>query len=176
MSRSSQEPWSAPVRLDQVGRGLTRKLVADEVERARIAKALELSSLDRLEAEVTLEPAPVGWRLRGRFSADLEQTCGVTLEPLPAQVDGEISVDLVEEAIEEPQSSPDHEFTLESPDPPDVAENGVVDLGAYVVEHLVLELDPFPRKPGVEFEPPQAEAEASPFAVLAQLKPKGDKA
>ena len=45
-----------------------------------------------------------------------------------------------------------------------------LDLGAYLVEHLALEIDPFPRKPGVEWEPPPAETPASPFAVLQQLK------
>jgi hypothetical protein len=37
-------------------------------------------------------------------------------------------------------------------------------------------LDPFPRKSGVEFEPPAADPEPSPFAVLATLrkgKPEG---
>jgi uncharacterized metal-binding protein YceD (DUF177 family) len=61
--------------------------------------------------------------------------------------------------------------TLEDDDPPDEIEGGVVDLGAYVVEHLALALDPFPRKPGVEFEAPAQESEPSPFAALARLKP-----
>jgi len=43
-------------------------------------------------------------------------------------------------------------------------------------EFLALALDPYPRKPGVEFESPQPEAEpdekASPFAALAKLKEK----
>ena len=43
-------------------------------------------------------------------------------------------------------------------------------LAAYVVEDLALAIDPFPRKPGVEFEAPDAPGEPSPFAVLAKLK------
>ena len=31
-------------------------------------------------------------------------------------------------------------------------EGDAIDLAAYVVEHLALEIDPFPRKPGVEFD------------------------
>jgi hypothetical protein len=45
-----------------------------------------------------------------------------------------------------------------------------VDLAAYVVEHLALEIDPFPRSPGAEFEPPAALPESSPFDVLRALK------
>ncbi len=57
-------------------------------------------------------------------------------------------------------------------DPADVLEGDQIDLAAYVVEHLALEIDPYPRKPDAVFEPPAAEPETSPFAVLLQLKPR----
>ena len=41
----------------------------------------------------------------------------------------------------------------------------------HVIEHLALEIDPFPRKPDAVFEPPATEEETSPFAVLKGLKP-----
>jgi len=170
MSPREQAPWSVPVRLDQIGRGLTRKLSPTEQERTHIAAQLDLASLDRLDAEVEVTPTTLGWRLRGSFSAHVVQTCGVTLEPLPSDIDGRFTVEVVETLQEEPESSADHELGLDSYDPPDVAEEGVVDLGAYVVEHLALELDPFPRKPGAAFEPPAAEVEPSPFAALAKLR------
>ena len=44
-------------------------------------------------------------------------------------------------------------------------------LGGYVLEHLALEIDPFPRKPGAVFEPPQTAEIISPFASLRNLKP-----
>jgi uncharacterized metal-binding protein YceD (DUF177 family) len=59
---------------------------------------------------------------------------------------------------------------LEADDPPDVVEGDEIDLARYVVEHLALDIDPFPRKPGVEFEPPAPTAEISPFAALRRLK------
>ena len=170
MPARTEKSWSVPLRLDQIGRGVTRRLVASEQERARIARDLDLAALDRLEAEVDVSPAPVGWRLQGKLSAHVVQTCGVTLEPLPADIEARFSVDIVETLVDEPESGPDRELGLDSWDPPDVAEGGVIDLGGYVVEHLALELDPFPRKPGVAFEPPAAEAEPSPFAVLAKLR------
>ena len=51
----------------------------------------------------------------------------------------------------------------------------VIDLGDYVVEHLALEIDPFPRRPGAVFEAPEPLPETSPFAALKALKPRGDK-
>jgi uncharacterized metal-binding protein YceD (DUF177 family) len=105
----------------------------------------------------------------GRLRADLAQTCGITLEPLPALVDTSFSVRCVEES--DAETLPEElEVTLEDDDPPDVLEDGVIDLGAYVVEHLTLDLDPFPRKPGAEFVPPEQAPEPSPFAALAALK------
>jgi len=161
--------WSAPIRLDQVGKGTARKLSANEEQRNALARQLELQSLDLLEAEVEVLPWGKDYEIKGRFHARAVQTCGVTLEPLPVELEGRFSVKASEEASPD-ESNPDLEITLETPDPPDLIENGVIDLAAYVVEHFALELDPFPRKPGAEFEPPKGDAEPSPFAVLASLR------
>jgi len=169
-------PWSFPIRLDQVGQGTARRLVATSEERTRVAEALDLVSVESLEAEVEVRPASRrAYAIEGRVTATVTQTCGVTLEPFPAQIDSRFSL-RASEHVEDLPSAHDMEISLETPDPPDLIENGQIDLAAYAVEHLVLELDPFPRKPGVEFEAPAAETEPSPFAVLAQLrrdKPEG---
>ena len=160
-------PYSEPVRLHQVGAGVTRTLEPDAAARARIAKALDLASLDAFTAEMTLAPSPGGWRLSGRVWASLAQTCGITLEPLPVEIDAPFTVSLAETVDED---SEEIVITLddESPDP---IEGGQVDLGQYAVEQLALRLDPFPRKPGAEFVQPPEPAEISPFAVLKQLRP-----
>ncbi|WP_236627552.1 hypothetical protein [Caulobacter sp. B11] len=44
-------------------------------------------------------------------------------------------------------------------------------MSGYVIEHLALELDPFPRKPGAVFVAPPEPVELSPFAALKRLKP-----
>ena len=163
--------WSERVRLDQIGHGLTRQLTASDIERAGIAETLELAALDRLEAEVQLKPSGPGWRMTGRLTADVVQTCGVTLEPLPSHIEADFSVDLADAGKVEPQARV-IEADPEAPDGPDLIEDGGVDLAAYVVEHLALEIDPWPRKPGAVFEPPEGPAEPSPFDVLRELKPK----
>lgn len=161
-------PFSDPVRLNQIGAGLERRLEPDEAARVRIARALDLASLDAFVAELTLAPAAVGWRLEGRVRAEAVQTCGLTLEPLPVTVDQAFAVLLTEQADE---ADAEIEVTLDD-DAPDVVEDGKIDLGQYAVEQLALTLDPFPRKPGARFEPPAQPEEPSPFAVLKAFKPR----
>lgn len=165
-------PFSEPIRLHQVGAGLTRTLEPDAAARARIAKALDLASLDHLSAEIDLKPSPSGWRLDGRLRATLAQTCGITLEPLPVGLDERFTVSFVESA--EPQADDEIVVDLEEEDGPDLIEDGRLDLGQVVVEQLALHLDPFPRKPGAEFVQPEEPAEISPFAVLKGLKSETD--
>ena len=162
-----QLPYSEPVRLHQIGSGVKRTLTPDAAARARIARALDLASLDAVEAEVNLIPTAAGWTLSGRVRAELAQTCGITLEPLPLTIDEAFSVQLAEPVDEE---SDEIIITLED-ESPDVVEDGQIDLGQYVVEQLALHLDPFPRKPGAEFVQPPEPTEISPFAVLKQLRP-----
>ena len=163
-------PYSEIVRLHQVGGGVKRTLEPDAAARARIARSLDLASLDAFVAEMQLVPSPGGWRLSGRVKASLAQTCGITLEPLPVEIDAPVTVNLAE-AVEE--ESDEIVITMDD-ESPDLIEEGQVDLGQYAVEQLALRLDPFPRKPGAEFVQPPEPAEISPFAVLKQLRPTGE--
>ena len=169
--------WPQTIRLGEAVRFTTAQplvldLEADEAARRRIAKTLDLVSLDGLTAELRLSGWFDGLRIEGRWRASVTQTCGVTLEPFSTPHQGAFDVRVVPAAsphavaIDEPEI----EVDLEADDPPDVLESDVIDLGGYVVEHLALEIDPFPRKPGAEFEPPQPSAEISPFAILRKLK------
>ena len=160
-------PYSEPVRLHQVPGGVKRTLEPDAAARARIAKALDLASLESFTAEMDLVPTAAGWRLSGRVRASLAQTCGITLEPLPVEIDAPFSLTLAE-AVDE--DSDEIDITLDD-ESPDLIEDGQIDLGQYAVEQLALRLDPFPRKPGAEFVQPPEPAEISPFAVLKQLRP-----
>lgn len=163
--------WNDRIRLDQIGQGQSRHLAPSDGERAGIAQALDLASLDRLEADVEIRPSGIGWRLTGRLVADVVQTCGVTLEPLPSHIEADFAVDLAEASAVELRPR-ELEADADTPDGPDLIEGGGVDLAAYVVEHLALEIDPWPRKPGAVFEAPEGPAEPSPFDVLRELKPK----
>ena len=165
--------WPQPLALVEVGKdAVRRKLVADEAARARIAKVLGLDQLVSLEADLRVAPWLDGVEIGGSWKATVGQTCGVTLEPFESDLTGELQIRAVPEGSQALAVTEDHEMEMdiEADDPPDVLAGDQLDLGAYVVEDLSLAIDPFPRKPGAAFEPPETNAEISPFAVLAKLK------
>ena len=118
---------------------------------------MTLSACAIMEARFTLKPyRKAGVRVVGPVRTSITQTCVVTLEPF----DSDLALD-VDRTFEPASSKPrkirdlndegEIEIDLETLDPPDLVVDGVLDLGAVICEELALSLDPFPRKPGVEF-------------------------
>ena len=168
--------WPPPIRLHQLGRGgQTVLLSADPAARVRIAKSLDLVAVDALDAEVQVRPWHDGAELYGRWTATVVQTCSLSADDFETALEGAFTVRCVLPGS--PLAAPpagEVEIDLEADDPPDVLEGEEIDVGAYVIEHLALELDPFPRKPGAVFEPPTAEPEPRPFDILSRLKPSAE--
>lgn len=165
-----------------------RRLEATEAERAAVARRLDLPAIDSLTAEIAYKTRNRGRvvEVAGHLSADVVQTCVVTLEPLPARIEEDFLTlyvpDLETGDVEvDPEGAADVE-----PLPADG-----IDLGDLVVQTLSLAIDPYPRAPGVDLpeglgaaaaEPgervagrPDEGAEpapktAGPFAALDQLR------
>ena len=170
----TEPSWPTLITWADLARGaLVRRIAPGPQARAQIGRQLGLDALDRLEGEVEAMPWLDGARLKGRFEAEVRQTCGVTLEPLQSTLEGSFEVKLLPagspNAPEEPEEAV---LDPEAEDPPDLVEGESIDLGAILVEQLALEVDPFPRKPGAVFDPGPEERPASPFAVLKDFKPK----
>lgn len=149
-------------------------LEADGAARERIAVQLRVVAVTSLTAKVGVAPWMDGVEARGDWRGTVTQTCSVTAEPFDTDFSGTFSVRAVppgsdNAAFEEPEG----EIDLSTPDPPDLLVDDAVDVAALVVEHLGLELPFAPRAPGVEYMPPEADEMASPFAVLAAIKPSG---
>ena len=166
-------PWTYPVTWAEIGAGRRRlRLAADETQRAAVAQLLDLPAVLSFEADLMLSPWLDGAEIAGRFDAVVTQECGVSLDLFDAAVSGDLAVRVV------PVGSPNAPelqqgevaVDLDAEDPPDVVEGPGFDVGQYLVEHLALALDPFPRKPGAEFEAPPEPTLTSPFAALAALK------
>lgn len=161
--------------LDAIRDGERIDLVADEAERDTIGRRLGLASLERLEANATLQRDGARIRARGRIRAALEQCCVATGEPVPEHVDEPFDVIF----LPEPQpGSADEEVELAGEDCDVVFYDGsTIDLGTAVADTLALAMTPYPRSPGAEAALKQAgvlsEEQASPFAALADLL-KGD--
>jgi hypothetical protein len=172
MAEGVIDPWPYSVTLGRMGRGLELRFEPDEAARKDIAKTLNLVSLDSLDAEVFLRPWMDGAEISGLIRARVTQVCSVSADEFEEPIESRFSVRVLPADSE--NTSPDEHGDLaldpEGDDPPDVLEAETIDVSGYVIEHLALELDPFPRKPGAVFQPPAEPVDLSPFAVLKALK------
>lgn len=166
-------PWPMTIRLGAAQRAPVKtRLEPDAAARKAIARQLGLIAVGRLQADVSLAPWLDGVELTGWIKAEVTQTCSVTAEPLQEKIDAGFSMRLLPpESPNMPQlEGVEVDIDAEAEDMPDMLEDDVIDVSAYVIEHLALELDPFPRKPGAVFEPHHDPEPLSPFAALAALK------
>jgi uncharacterized metal-binding protein YceD (DUF177 family) len=169
------QAWTTKVRLHELGRGtLSVRLEPDAAERAKIAKDLGLAALPALSASLTLKGWMDGAEITGRFDAVVEQVCAISLDNFEQPLAGEIEVRVVPAgSAQAPEpTGGEVDYDPDAPDPPDILEGETIDLAAYVIEHLALEIDPFARKSGVEFDFTSEPEPESPFAVLRNLKGK----
>ena len=155
--------------------GETFHYVANDAERASIANWLSLIVLDRLEATVEAIPTDDGGvRLHAEFEADVVQSCVITLEPLSTRLQEAFEILYVLE-IPRQISARTGESTVDvalDVEEPELLVGNIIDAGAAIAEHLVLALDPYPRKSGAALETKNEGAEGAehPFAALQRLK------
>jgi uncharacterized metal-binding protein YceD (DUF177 family) len=160
------------LRLDQIRDGDRLDLIADEAERAAVANRLGLVELSCLEAHAILSRNGDIIRAKGRLAAALEQSCVVTSAPVPAHIDEPFDLIFMPEP---PPDHPEEEIELGGGDLDVVFHDGAeIDLGGAIADTLALSLDPYPRSAGADAALKEAgvmtEEQASPFAVLAELK------
>lgn len=172
-------PWSVPVTVDDVSEETGRHfgLTADADTRAAVAKLASLRDLPRLQATFDVTRRGMeALHVVGRISATVGQNCVVTLEPLSNEV--EENVDLVfappSPMVQQQAVDDDDEGAPKrgrrNLDGPEALIDGAVDLGALATEFLILGLDPYPRKDGAVFKPPEdVKPDPGPFAALAGL-------
>jgi uncharacterized metal-binding protein YceD (DUF177 family) len=174
---AAQQPeFSRPIEVEQIGaEGVSLEIAAEPAEREALARRFGVLSLDRLTASVAVLPVSRKlFRVEGSFEAEVVQSCVVTLEPVPAQLAESFSA-LFGEArrgVAALLAGRDED------DVPEPIEEGAIDIGETVAQHLALALDPYPRKPGANV-PQQYSAAAeggagkgrgNPFAALGSLK------
>jgi uncharacterized metal-binding protein YceD (DUF177 family) len=176
--RLSEPVWTAAVAVADVPEtGTQLKLATDASVRAGLAKLAGVVALPRVEAAFELtRQGPDGLHVVGRVTADVEQNCVVTLEPMVSQLDELVDMVFLPRRDAPDAGETEQIGTLDEADPPELMADGTVDLGALATEFLLLGIDPYPRKPGAAFDSPVAEQPgANPFAQLAALKAKLDR-
>ena len=156
--------------------GLAIERVADAAERQQVAAALDLNALMSFSARYQITPLSLSrYKLTGELNADIEQTCVATLEPVTAAIrESYAATYWPQETMPEPAAG-QVDLNAAEPDPEPIVD-GKIDVGRIIFESLAAAIDPFPRRPGAEFDgpltAPTGSTPESPFAVLASLKDK----
>lgn len=156
-------PWSVPVVVEHIpDTGLHMEIEAPADVRAAVAELAAVREVPQLSAVFDVTRQGEGAYVSGRVSALVGQTCVVSLEPIENKIDEAIEVTFVPPGA----AAPDDEDELIEP-----LAGSSIDLGALATEFLILAINPYPRKDGVQFTPPKVEdSREHPFAVLAPLK------
>lgn len=156
-------PWSVPVTVNDIPEtGLHMEIEAPDDVRTAVAKLANVANIIRLSAVFDLTRRGAGAHVAGRVSALVGQTCVVSLEPIENPIDETIDVTFAPEA---------GVAGVGNDEPPEPLRERSLDLGAVATEFLLLGIDPYPRKAGVEFAPPRVEEDGPrPFAALEALK------
>lgn len=148
------------------------EVVADEAERAALAKRFELVSIGKLDAVVELVAEGEAVTATGRLTAEIVQSCAVTGDDLPARIDIPLALRFVPESAA-PAAEVDEELDTDGPDEIEYA-GSQFDLGEAVAQSLALAIDPYAVGPNAEQARKDAgfndEGASGPFAALAALK------
>lgn len=165
--------WNIPVtEIGDAGRSEERP--ATSAEREAVAKTLAILSCDQLTARYEVKPIGSGrYRLTGDVEVDVTQSCIVTLDPIASHISDTFAVELL--PPDQMPAGEEEEREILTGDDVEEIEHGRIPIGRIVFEHISAVLDPYPRKPGAEFDwrDPKAEADAKAggaFAALAKLK------
>ena len=164
-------------------KGRRVKLEPDKRERKRLADEASVLSVEWFVAELVFKRWQVNVvSITGTVRANLTQECVVTLEPLQTTVHEEVDRTFVPEGSKllRPKLNNEGELIVDydGRDEPEpfVGEN--LDAWEIAIEHFLIGIDPYPRKPGAEFTPliesdGSDSLKESPFAALKGLiKPK----
>ena len=159
-------------RLPQAGDEVVIAPSADDL--TRIAHWAGVERVDALKAKIDLRKlSPTRYAFDAELEADIVQSCVVTLDPVHSHIARSFTRDLFLSPTA--RHVPKEVVVDVAPLDEDGREEITslrYDLAVPVLEELVLAIDPYPRAPGVAFEPPQngADSPEHPFAVLKGLK------
>jgi uncharacterized metal-binding protein YceD (DUF177 family) len=153
---------------------------ASKSECKKLSESLEILEIIRLHVRLKLVSPDDGVtvHLSGLIEADLVQSCVVSLDPVASQI--EAALERIYSAQEKPDDGEDITIELDADEPFEPLSGYTINVGQAIVEQLALEIDPFPRAPGVEFsgllgvDSGDNEEPSGQFAALSKLKRNAD--
>src|SRR5262249_42333856 len=149
-------------------------------ECAALAKRFDLQSLSGLKADLTILRVSEGniLKVEGDIQAEVVQTCVVSLQGVHAEIKAHVDTYFTEDGKEGFEEEQLLDIDLDDDAPDMVVNNGMLDMGELVAQYLSLELDPYPRAPGVSLAAQMTEVGGDtknrPFQVLKKLKTNDD--
>jgi uncharacterized metal-binding protein YceD (DUF177 family) len=131
---------------------------ADAATCALIAAQLKILHIENLNWELVAKPwGKLGFRLDGTVKATVAQACIVTLAPVIENIEEVLDLRFIpEETLKDRPRKPtnleeDINFDATPEDEPETYVGDQFDAMPFVIEHVALGLDPYPRAPGATF-------------------------
>lgn len=143
---------SRPIKI----KGLPGKSVmieANASEREALAKRFGLPGIDTLHAHVALEQTARAIRASGSLSAAIRQTCAISGEDFPANIEESFDLRFIEEGdlIPDADEGSELEIELDADDCDEIGYHGdLIDIGEAVAQTLGLAIDPYAEGPNAD--------------------------
>lgn len=172
MTAPFESEFSRPIDLRQIG-DKPLHLTANETERRRLAGRFAITSVESLEATISLSVEGPTVRAEGRMLAQIVQACAISGDDFPVAIDEKVNLRFV--SAGKVQHTPDEEIELDAGDLDEIEYEGTAfDLGEAVAQTLALAIDPFAEGPGADAARKAAgladEVSSGPFAALGALR------
>lgn len=179
--RNDGVPFSYLVKVGHISANPVEvRLEADARELEALAESWNVLSVDELRADLQINRwKKDGIRVKGRVKAKIVQACVVTLDPVPSEIDEPFEQIFIPEnsKLARRPANDAGEMVLDpdGPDLPETFEGDTIDAGEVVTEFAALAIDPYPRKPGIDFtghieDDGAKDKKPSPFAALKDWK------
>lgn len=141
---------------------------ANAGERAALAARFGLPGVDSLHAEVSLEQRGRAIRATGSLRAAIRQSCAISGEDFPANIEEPLDLRFVEQGTIDPAlEEGEIEIELEADDCDEIEYSGdSFDLGEAVAQTLGLAIDPYA-------EGPEADAARKAAGIVAEGEQEG---
>jgi hypothetical protein len=144
-------------------KGMPVVIEADAKQLAALAEEHGVLSVKNFRAELHIGSwKRNGVKVSGVVTADIEQACVVTLDPLEAHIEEEVSALFLPEDSKLGrmgfEGGGEIVLDAEGPDSPEIFSGDTIDVGALAEEFFGLAIDPYPRKSGASLEAPASDA------------------